>query len=455
MTRHVLIILFVGASALCSAQSPLLTLREYLLTVEREHPALVSANYEPDIAEAEIRSALGRFDPYLSVDYVSKMKSGNDKLSYLDGSIELPLDMMFGPKLKANYRRGQGFSLDPENTTPEAGEASFGFSLPIFQGIFTDSRRNALRKAFLRPDIARAQYLIERNALLRAASMRYWEWSEAVSLRVIADSLVEIARSRKEFVRKRVLAGETAAIDSIEALQEVYRREGERTRSLRTEEQSYVDLMGFVWSNRQPVRLGEFSSEPLPSGSDVIVVRDSARSIARVLRPEVKRASLLIETSRLDSSLASEFMRPFVELNAGLISYDVSAPTSVDYKIGLNIKQPLLFRQASAQLQTSTIAVDRAEISRDIIQRIVEIDAENASIAVTRAKERLSFANGEVETARAMVLAEQSKFLAGDSSLLLINLRERFLAEALQRLVTAKADVARALVALAWATGVI
>jgi hypothetical protein len=54
-----------------------------------------------------------------------------------------------------------------------------------------------------------------------------------------------------------------------------------------------------------------------------------------------------------------------------------------------------------------------------------------------------------------MVLAEQSKFLAGDSSLLLINLRERFLAEALQRLVTAKADVARSLVALAWSTGVI
>jgi outer membrane protein TolC len=213
--------------------------------------------------------------------------------------------------------------------------------------------------------------------------------------------------------------------------------------------------MGFVWSNRQPVRLGEFSSEPLPTGSDVTVERDSARSIARVLRPEVKRASLLIETSRLDSSLASEFMRPFVELNAGLISYDVSSPTSVDYKVGLNISQPLLFRQASAQLQTSTIAVDRAEISRDLVQRIVEIDAENASIAVSRAKERLSFANGEVETARVMVLAEQSKFLAGDSSLLLINLRERFLAEALQRLVTAKADVARALVALAWATGVI
>lgn len=455
MTRRVLTILFVAASTICSAQSPLLTLREFLVTVEREHPALVSANYEPDIAEAEIRSALGRFDPYLSVDYVSKMKSGDDKLSYLDGSIELPLDMMFGPRLRANYRRGQGFSLDPENSTPEAGEASFGFSLPIFQGIFTDSRRNALRKAFLRPDVARAQYRIERNALLRAASMRYWEWSEAANLRMIADSLVVIARARKEFVRKRVLAGETAAIDSIEAWQEVYRREGERTRSLRAEEQAYVELMGFVWDNRQPVRLGEYSSEPLPTGSEVPVLRDSARSIARTLRPEVQRASLLVETSRLDSSLASEFMRPFVELNAGLISYDMSVPTAVDYKVGLNISQPILFRQASAQLQTSTIAVDRAEISRDLIRRIVEIDAENASIAVDRANERLSFATSEVETARLMVQAEQSKFIAGDSSLLLINLRERFLAEALQRLVTAKADVARAQVALAWATGVI
>ncbi|MFN5877080.1 MAG: TolC family protein, partial [Ignavibacteria bacterium] len=161
------------------AQSVVLTLKEFLQLVERQHPSLQSANYEPDLAEAEIRNALGRFDPVLSVDYDTKRKSGQDTFSLLDGSLELPLDMLFGPKLKADYRRGSGFQIDPENATSSAGEASVGIAMPVFQGIFTDTRRNTLRKALLRPDIAKAQFAIERNGLLRSAASRYWDWCEA------------------------------------------------------------------------------------------------------------------------------------------------------------------------------------------------------------------------------------------------------------------------------------
>ena len=54
-----------------------------------------------------------------------------------------------------------------------------------------------------------------------------------------------------------------------------------------------------------------------------------------------------------------------------------------------------------------------------------------------------------------MVNAEQQRFTAGDASLLTLNLRERFYGEALQRLVSAKADVERANMNLLWAMGII
>lgn len=452
-------ILLLGAFPLCLAvtlgQGTTLTLQDFLQLVEQQHPALQSANYEPDIAEAEIRSALGRFDPVLSFQYDSKLKSGEDKVSTLDGSLELPLDMMFGPKLKANFRRGQGFQIDPETLTTPAGEASLGFALPVFQGIFTDARRNALRKAMLRPNIARAQFTIERNALLRTASLRYWDWCEATQQRRVADSLVSIARARLDFVRRRSSAGETATIDTIEAAQELLRREGERIRAERIEEQTYLDVYGMLWTSRQPFQNRSFGSEALPSAFDDVDNADSIRNKARLFRPEIQRASFMVETSRFDSSLAAEFMRPFVEVDAGLINYDVSKPNAIDYKVGVRIQQPLLFRQASAQLQTTSIAVDRAQITLTLVERLVDIDIDIALVGFRKALERVNVAEREVAAAQAMVSAEQNRFLAGDSSLLLVNIRERMLTEALQRLVSARADVMRAKANLAWATGVI
>ena len=432
-----------------------LSLRDFLTMVERQHPALQSANYEPELAEAEIRSALGRFDPVLSFDYSAKRKSGLDKVAEIDGSLEMPLNMLFGPKIKADYRKGQGFQIDPESLTTGAGEASLDISLPLFQGIFTDTRRNALRKALLRPDMARAQYTIERNALLRTAAIRYWDWCESAEQRKVMDSLVAIAQTRFDFVKRRASAGETASIDTVEALQEVLRRQGEQVRAQRIEQQAYVELTAFLWDERQPIRLPSYQGEPLAVKQESRINVDTAMSTARMLRPEIQRASFMLETSKFDSSLAAEYMRPFVEMSAGVINYDVSTISSLDYKLGLKIQQPLFFRQASAQLETSTIAVDRAELSLLLVQRIVAVDAENAVIAIERANERLLLAEQEVETARVMVNAEQAKFFAGDSSLILVNLRERFLAEALQRLVSAKADVLRSKITLSWAIGVI
>lgn len=448
-------IVFIGWVLSAASQVPILTFEQFLQRVERFHPTVLAANYEPDIAEAEIRSALGRFDPLLSLNYDSKLKSGSDKATTVEGSIELPLDMMFGPKLKADYRRGLGFQLDPENRTSSSGEATVGIALPVFQGIFTDARRNALRKALIRPDIARAQFRIDRNTLIRSAALRYWDWCEAIEQRRVVDTLVQIARNRLAFVARRASFGENAKIDSVEAFQEVLRREGDRIRAERIEQQAFVDMNAFVWDDQQPVQLRQFDSEPLPDSTSTPLVLDSALQIALSTRPEILRASLMIETFRFDSSLASEFMRPFVEVNAGLVNYDVSNPGTLDYKVGLKIHQPLLFRQAAAQVQTTSIAVDRAELTLSLIQRMVEIDAQNAIISYQKAQERVRIARSELLAAHQMVDAEQAKFIAGDSDLLRVNIRERLLAESLQRYVSARSDVVRAKVILSWAIGVI
>lgn len=441
--------------ALNVAAQPTLTLEQFLATVEASHPSLRAAQYEPELAEAEIRGALGRFDPDIRVDYEYKDKDGSDKLNYLDGAVELPLDMMFGPKVKAEYRRGIGSTIDPENATAFAGEASVGVALPLFQGIFTDARRNQLRKAMVRPDVARAQYQLDRNQLLRAAAISYWDWAEAWATVRVTDSILALAEQRFTQVVSRVLAGEQPAIDSVEIAQEVLRRRGEKIRALRMAEQSEVALGVFVWTNDLAPRTIDGRPQELPMAGDPTISSQQAQQQARELRPEVRRMDAVQRTARLDSALADEYLRPFVEASAALTSYDVSSITKTDYKLGLRVSQPLFFRSASAGAQVAQIGVQRADLTRLLVERTVDADAAAAVVAVTRTQERLSLALEEVRLATAMVDAERRRFIAGESTLLNLNLRERFLAEALLRQVSAQGDLARARITLLWATGTI
>ncbi|MBC8125457.1 MAG: TolC family protein, partial [Candidatus Kapabacteria bacterium] len=102
----VIAIALIGSGG-ARAQGTLL-LDDFLRQVEVNNPALRSADFEPELAEAEVRSALGRFDPVLNIEYDYKNKNGIDKENIFGGSLELPLDMLFGPRVKANYNRGIG-----------------------------------------------------------------------------------------------------------------------------------------------------------------------------------------------------------------------------------------------------------------------------------------------------------------------------------------------------------
>jgi outer membrane protein TolC len=447
------LLLTLLAAQTVSAQ--VITLDDFLVRVEQTHPALRSASYEPDLANAEITSALGRFDPSLNARLNYEDKDGQNKLGTVDALLSMPLNTLFGPSISASYGLGQGSSVNPETLTATAGEASLGISLPLFQGIFTDERRNQLNKALIRPEVANAQFRTERNLLLRSAAMACWTWAEAESEVAVVDSVIRLIETRREQLKRRAASGEQAAIDTVEVAQEYVRRIGQRLQALRLAEQAKVNASVFVWTpDGRPAELTQ-SPSPLPSGTSARMSQVEAIAEAVVNRPEVQRLAALQKVVRLDSALATEYLRPYVRLDAVLAAYDVAQIGKVDYKVGLYISQPLMFRTASGNAQVANIAVQRADLSFSIVERIVAADAQNAVITVERTLQRLEVARQEVALAQQMVAAERSRFEAGESSLLTLNLRERFLAEALSRVVAASAELARAEATLRWATGTI
>ncbi len=437
-----------------------LSFEQFLRRVVAANPLLQSADLEQNVARAEQQSALGSFDPVLRGVYSLKEELGKDKINTLDADVELPLNALFGPKLNTGFRRSIGESSNPELRTALGGQINLGLSVPLWQGVLTDRRRTNLEKANLRPLLANIVQTQEQNNILRAAGLQYWSWSEAFEQVRIAQAVFDISLLRSNFIAARARRGEVAPLDSIEALQEIERRRGDVFRAQRAFEQAGIDLAVFLWlgngstTNFTPQQLTEVPRSMPLSVPFVDSLRVQAeRTAALMLRPEMQRIDFSQQNLQLDLNLAYEFQKPFIETKAEWY-YPLGSEMALNnYKVGLNVAVPVFFRTANAQVELFNIGLDRINLQRAQVSRLVQAEVDNAFNALQRAADRIRAADREVFYAIQMEEGERRRFTAGETSLLVVNLRERAAAEARVRLVNARADYFRAYTQYYWAVG--
>lgn len=439
-------------------QTDTLSLKQFLQSILAAHPALQSAALERNIADAEIQSALGGFDPALRSQYELKYEgwqSTTDRINHFSAGVEMPLNTLFGPKIMVGFDRAIGSSINPEERTPLAGQGMVGVSLPLWSGVQTDRRRTNLNKAQLRPFLATANQRFEQNNLLRAAAIQYWNWAEALEQLRITENVFTLAAQRAAFISARARRGEVAPLDSVEALQEVERRRGEVFRARRTVEQANIDASVYFWTDtgipralkQEPYRLPN-----LPTMDSLQIRADRERAMA--MRPEIQRLEFTQQSTSLDLSLARESQKPVIEAKTQWLYYPGSSNND-NLKVGLDFSMPLFFRTASAQAELFTISLERTRLQLAQTSRFINAEIDNTVSAFQRAVERLDAAEKETALANQMEEGERKRFLAGETSLLIVNLRERAAAEARVRMVSARADCLRAWVLYVWSIGTI
>ncbi len=445
--------LFVAASTLAQPRVDSLSLQRFLDLVLAAHPTIQSADLELDIANATLRDAYGEFDPVFEGRIERKTKSGSPTVDVISAGVELPLGIAFGPKLSAKYKRGVGSRVDNIDRTDPTGEAEIGLKVPLLQGIFTDKRRATFEKASLRPELSAAIQAELRNNLLRKASEAYWDWSEAHTQLAVARRVFEIGVVRANAIAERVRRGETAALDSIEALQEVEKRRGDVLKAQRKVESSGIKLAVFLWNQEGTPRPLNAVPQALPPAPLITAAQiEMDKQNALKVRPEALQIEIDQRAADVDVRFASELQRPYIEAQFQALQY-FSGFNSFDYRVGLLVSQPLLFREASAQLQLSQIKAQRTLLKRYETDRKVIADIDDALSAIGRALERIDAAERETNYALLVQEGERRRFLAGESSLLILNLRERATFTSQQGLITAQADYLRAVSDYLWATG--
>jgi len=462
----------VGLDSVRAACAAPLGLEEVVASVERSYPAIAAARKDQDIADADVLSADGAFDPTLKAR--GGVNAGYYDYGRLDISVEQPTPL-WGASFVGGWRLGRGFASPSVSSydgiptyygnlaTFDAGEVRAGVSVPLWRNGPTDRRRATQRRAELGRDVAGWSTEQQRIDAVRAGSQRYWEWVAAGRRLAIASELREIAASRDAALAERVRRGDLPAYEREENRRAVVQREGAVVAASRALAQASIELsMFFRADSGEPllVAAARLPSE-LPDTEAVSprgVEADVAKAVAA--RPELQRLGVQRAQIEVEWEFAQNQLAPGIDLSviaskdlgdatAGL-SPKLGTPT---LEAGLTFELPIPNRANRGRVNAAVASASKLDEQTRLVRDRIVADVRDSRSAIDAARERVVLARREIDVTTSLEASERARFDLGESTLLIVNLREQATAEARLRAVDALTDFHRAVASYRAAMG--
>jgi outer membrane protein TolC len=437
-----------------------LALDSLLARVAANHPVARQARLLVDQADGVVRSALGAmFDPTLSASWERKGFGGTEYFNYYEAALKVPTPLGVDVKLGLEKVRGQ--YIAPDRRTPGQGLVTLGLSMPLGQGIITDRRRTELAAARAKRESAAGARSELLNALLAEATTAWAEWDRAERMLAVAREGQALVAFRATGIRRRVEAGELAAIDTVEVRLEVVRREATLALAEAEAVAARERVGTYVWDDRglpvpldSTVRPAESPMEPLPS--EEWLARELMRALeehpkVRKARGDADAAAALQRQAAVElfPDLEGEVARLGDRADVGGLS-DFPA-TAGNYKFGVSASTGLLLLKERGKAGEAAAKGRIARLVLADVQRDVGAAVRTAAAAMDGAGRATVWQREAVTLSRRLLDAELARFEAGESSLFLVNQRERALLDETNKLAEAEAKrvVARAKLATA------
>ena len=466
----VLVLVMLLSAGRAGAQAPdsaALPHAEFLALVGQFHPVARQAALNPERAQQDIRQARGAFDPTVNGKYYGKQLKGTEY--FHDWETYLRIPTWFGVDVKAGWDRGTGPYVNPQEYTASGGLSYVGLSVPLGQGLLVDERRTALRVAQALTGLAEAERRAIRNKLLLSASKDYWEWALATErLRLLAAN-EQVASVRFAATRQRVLAGDLAAIDSVEAQAELQNRQSQRVAARVQSQNATLVVSSYLWDAQgrprelpaaaQPQPLPpSFAWRPLTPDSLATLAAQAQQLHPDLLKTRVKQVQLGLENRLLLNKLLPKFNVDYNLLMPGRPLEGNPQPfqggySVNNYKLGLSLAQPILLRAERAKRQLNQIKLRDASFQLDNDQRLVGNALQTAANDWQALLEQLRLQQQATANYQRLRDGELIRFDNGESTVFFINSRESSLLSARQKLAELQAKYAQTQAQLRYAAG--
>ncbi len=438
------------------SQPQTLTLPELLNLVELYHPKLRGADVERRIASAKRLEKQGAFDPVFNVgtDYLrfntefdAKNPRGKVASSRLaDASVEFLTRS--GLKVGAGTRFNFGKIKAPLSPTGEGGEYFVEFKMPLLRGFRINEKSAAERQALLGEPLADAQFQLTRLDLLLKAATTYWDWVAAKRKLDVARSLLELSEFRLRAVRDRVSAGDLPQIDEVEAGAELQRRQGNVVKAERDLQKAAFKLSLFLWApNGLPAPIPQEANVPTSNPPPVLFPDDQAttgQTMALDRRPELRVIGLSRDITQIDLDLARNQRRPALDVAFSPGRDAGAGGIGNTLKAGVNFSLPLRQRTADGRIAASNLKLEKIALELLTERQRISTEVLDALSAINTAYGRYQAAEQEVVLAQRLEEGERTRFQLGDSTLFLVNQRERATAEARSKLIEIQAEYEQA-----------
>ncbi len=437
----------------------------FIAQVLADHPIARQADLLAEDVRSQLRTAWGAFDPTISATWDQKRFDGTGYYAYSDVSLKIPTP--FGSDIKVGVERAAGQYINPDRRTPAVGLVTAGLTIPLGQRIITDERRTTLEQARAVRDAGEADRVAIYNTLLLNAARAYGAWYESWRRREIAREGVSLAQFRLEAVEARVRNGESAPIDTLEASLEVQRRDVAQREAEAAYFAAELLLTAFLWDSRgDPVELAEGvrpSLEGLGAGALPQVDSTSVAewlAAAQAANPQLRRIEAEVRSAAAQRLLTAQQLMPFAEAGVYALGERGTTPPVFErsqnednYKAGLEIRSPLLFLKERGRFGSAGARLDGRRVERDRLNREVENAVRIAANDLDVLRSLVDLQARNVERTRTLRDAEEQRFANGESTLLVVNLRERAVLDEAVRLAQYEARVAAARASLAITIG--
>lgn len=379
--------------------------------------------------------------------------------------------------------------------------ASLGLTLrqPLLQGFGLALNSRFIRIARNNQRISSHAFATQVMAGVSAIATVYWDLvslGEEVNVR---QQTLELARRLLEDNRQRLELGSLAEIEVVRSQAELARAQQDVTiaeTALRQQETRLKDLLtrtGVVSTLLSDVRivptdrLRPPEDAPPPNMNDLVTE-------ALASRPEMAQAEIEVENSELalkgsksallpslalvaqmrNNALAGDVnplpvsspgsaappaprdpsnVDPFFLGGYGSVLSQIFARNFPDYGVGFQLTIPLRNRAAQAQMARDQLALRQQEIRRRQLEKNVEVDVDDAVVAMEQARARYRSAAEFRAFQERMLRAEQDRYELGASTTFFVIEAQRDLAEARSAEIAAMSAYTNALIQLDRATG--
>ncbi|MDT0554445.1 TolC family protein [Patiriisocius hiemis] len=413
-----------------------LTFKEYLGYVKKHHPIVKQAELTLEIGEANLLRARGGFDPKIEVDYSRKKFKEREYYDLLNATFKIPI--WYGIEFKADFEENTGLFLNPQNNVPVDGLYSAGVSLSLAQGLLVNDRMATLRKAKFFNQQSKADRDLLVNKILFKASLAYFDWLKSYNEVKIYDSFLMNARTRFNGIAKSARVGERAAIDTVEAKIIVQNRELSLEQARLSLIKKKLELSNFLWiENNIPLELEE---KVIPD-VELLIAIDAALQIENKplsdfdisTHPKLKSLENKLENLQVDKRLKANKLLPKVDLEYNFLSQTPEIANSfntANYKAGLQISFPLFLRKERGDLKLAKFKVQDATF--ELTSQELEIKNKITAIynEINSYDNQINLIQNIVLDYEKLVAAEERKLSFGESSIFLINSREKSLIDA-------------------------